>query len=174
MVLAGRERGATNDVLHMLRDDLFVADAVLHGTDSAVLVEGASNLRDRAAGVNGLGGDDAIVAARKFLGVAGGVEFRGEIHGSGNAQPVVADGFNVIFPDVVGPDFGLAFLGEVRGEDATDCAASDDANFQQSHTPRVRLSQIAEVFLTLSRVSPPLKNFHGTSARHSPSVLPIR
>jgi len=38
----------------------------------------------------------------------------------------------VIFPDVIGPDFGLAFLGEVRGKEAADCAATDDTYFQQS------------------------------------------
>jgi hypothetical protein len=45
---------------------------------------------------------------------------------------VSADGFNVIFPNIVRPDFGLAFLGEVRGEEAANCAATDNAYFQQS------------------------------------------
>src|ERR1700704_3897641 len=33
--MSGGERRATNDILHMLGDDLLVADAVLHRTDSA-------------------------------------------------------------------------------------------------------------------------------------------
>jgi hypothetical protein len=109
----------------------------LHGADSAILVEGAGNLCDRATGVDGLGGDDAIVAARKFVRVASYIQFRSEIGGSGNAQSVSADGFNVIFPDIVRPDFGLAFLGEVSGEEATDRATTDDADFQQNYTPVV-------------------------------------
>ncbi len=44
----------------------------------------------------------------------------------------------MVFPDVVGPDFGLAFFGEVRGEEAADRAATDDTDFQQSYAPRVR------------------------------------
>src|SRR5450631_2510978 len=133
--MSSGKRRAPNDILHVFRDDLFVADAVLHGADRAVLIECASNLRDSAPGVDRFGGDDAIVAARQLLGIAGGVQFRSEIGGSGNAQSVIANGFDVIFPDVVGPDFCLAFLGEVRGEDAADSAATDDANFQQIAVP---------------------------------------
>src|SRR5258708_1253351 len=136
------ERRATNNVLHVFRDDLFVADAVLHRADSAVLVEGGGNLCDGASGVDGFGGDDAVVAARKFLGIIGSVESRSEIGGSGNAQTVLADGFDVIFPDVIGPDFGLAFFREVRGEEATDSAATDDANFQQARTPDSGIEEV--------------------------------
>jgi len=48
---------------------------------------------------------------------------------------VIADGFDVIFPDVIGPDFSLALFGEVRGEEAADRAATDDTNSQQARTP---------------------------------------
>jgi hypothetical protein len=48
----------------------------------------------------------------------------------------------VIFPDVIGPDFGLAFLGEVRGEEAANRAATDDANFQQSITPDSGIEEV--------------------------------
>jgi hypothetical protein len=48
---------------------------------------------------------------------------------------MIADRFDVIFPDVIGPDFGLALLGEVRGEQAANRAATDDAYFQQRLTP---------------------------------------
>jgi hypothetical protein len=151
--MSGGERGATNDVLHVFRNDLFVADAVLHGADSAVRVESSGNLRDGATGVDGFGGNDAIVTARKFLGIAGGVQFGSEIGGSGNAQTAIADGFDVIFPDVVGPDFGLALLGEVRGEEAADCAATDDTDLQQARTPN---SEIYEVRGRIAEV----KNCH--------------
>ena len=185
--------GAANHVLHMLRDDLFVADAVLHGADRAVFVEGARRLRDGDTSVNGLSGDDAKFAVRKFIRIAGGIQSRGEFGGAGDAQSMLANGFDVISRDVISPDFGLALLGEVRGEETANRAATDDADFQQGHAPKVRHNvkgsgqecplhtpRASSIFygrrklFTLSGVSPPLKNFHGTSARHSPSVLPIR
>src|SRR5258707_11923047 len=133
--MSGGKRGATNDALHVLRDDLFVPDSVLHGADGAILVEGAGNLRDRVTGVDCFGSDDAIVAPRKFPRVAGSVEFRSEVGGSRDSQTVIADGFDVIFPDIVSPDLGFAFPGEVRGEETANRAATDDADFQQARTP---------------------------------------
>src|ERR1700675_445756 len=126
------ERRAANDILNVFRYDFFVADTILHRADSAILVERARNLRDGATRVDGLGGDDAIIAARKFLGIAGSIQFRCEICRSRYSETMIADRFDVIFPDVIGPDFGLAFPGKVRGEEAADGAATDDADFQQS------------------------------------------
>src|ERR1700756_4329371 len=127
--MSGGKRRATNDMLHIFRDDLFVADSVLYGADCAVLVESAGNLRDRPTGGDGFSGHDAVIAARKFLRIARGVQPRSEIGGSRDSQTVLANSFDVICPDVIGPDFSLAFSSEVRGEEAADCATTDDANF---------------------------------------------
>jgi hypothetical protein len=143
------ERRAANDILNVFRDDLFVADTVLHRADSAILVEGAGDLRDGATRVDGFGSDDAIIAARKFLGIAGGIQFRGEICRSRYSQTMIADGFDVIFPDVIGPDFGLAFLAEVRGEEAANRAATDDANSTKVHSKR-KLEFFVETRLSAS------------------------
>ncbi len=130
--MSGRKCGAADDVLHVLGDELFIANSVLHGADGAVLVERPGDLRHGTLGVDGFRGNDTVVAAWKFAGIAGRVEFGSEVGGAGETEAVLADGVDVIFPDVVGPDLDFAFLGEVRGEEASDRAATDDADFHQT------------------------------------------
>ncbi len=74
----------------MLRDQFFVADAVLHRADRAVLVKAASGAANGGLGMDGLGGDDAVVAERQFGGVAGGVlQVHVQIGRAGKPQPVL-------------------------------------------------------------------------------------
>src|SRR5262249_2206995 len=126
--MARRESGSANDKFHMLRNDLFVADTVLHGTHGAVFVEGAGGLSNGITSVNRLGGNYAVVTSRKFVGVAGCAKLCSEIRRAGKLEAVEVDRIDVLFPDVVGPHFDLAFAREMSGEEASDCAATDDAH----------------------------------------------
>src|SRR5204862_4655055 len=81
--VAGGKSGAANHVFHPLGDQLLVADAVLHRADGAAFFEQMGSLRDGDFGVRSLGGDNAVIAARQFFGIAGGAQARGEIGGAG-------------------------------------------------------------------------------------------
>src|SRR5205807_1597639 len=105
--VSGGKSGAANHKLHALGYELFVAHAVLHRADGAALVEQMRSLRDGDFGVRGLGGDNAVIAAREFFGIAGGAQAGGEIGGAGKAQAVSVDGVNVRLGNVVGKDLGL-------------------------------------------------------------------
>jgi hypothetical protein len=133
--MSGWKCGASNYVLHVLGDDFFVADSVLHGADGAILIEGARDLGDGSARVDRLGGDNAVVAAWKLTRAGRGVEFRREIRRAGKTEAALVNGVNVVFPDVVSPDFGFALLREMSREKATDRAATDDADPEQFETP---------------------------------------
>src|SRR5207245_997679 len=113
--VAGGKSGAANDELHTLGDEFFVAHSVLHGTDGAALVEQMCSLRDGDFGVRGLGGANAVIAAREFFGIAGGAQAGGEIGGAGETQPAGVDGINVGLGDIVGKDLGLAGARQMRG-----------------------------------------------------------
>src|SRR5262249_36613728 len=144
---------------HMLRDDLFVADAVLDRADGARIIEGASSLRNRIASVNGFCGDNAVIAARNFTRVARGIEIRGEVSSTGNAKAVCTDRIDVIFPDIVSPDFDFALAREMRGEETADSATANDADLQQTDLQFTDLrsevrGQIAEVSNLQSDLSP--------------------
>ena len=125
-----RGKGRSTDyVLHVFGDDLLIPDAVLHGAHRAGFIEGTGSLRDRSPGMNRLGGDDAIVAARKFPGIAGRVELRGEVGSARETETVLIDSLNVLCPDVIGPDFRLALLGKMRGKQAAYRATTNDTDF---------------------------------------------
>lgn len=134
--VSGRKCRTANYVCYVFRDDLFVAHAILHGANSAIFIEGMGCLRDRPASVDGFRGDNAKVTAWKLMGIAGGIQSRRKIGGSGNTETTPTDDFDMIFPDVVGPDLGLTPLSEVGGKDAADSAATDDADFKQTLTPQ--------------------------------------
>ena len=81
--MAGWKGRATDHISHVLSDDLLIPDAVLHRTDGAVRVENVGRLRNGTSGVNGLRGNNAIIAARHLIRVAGGVEAGREVSRSG-------------------------------------------------------------------------------------------
>ena len=65
--MPGGKRRAANHALHVLGDDLFVADPILHRADRAVFIKDVRDLRDGGPRVNRLGRDDAIIAARQLF-----------------------------------------------------------------------------------------------------------
>ena len=50
-----------------------------------------------------------------------------------------ADRFDVLFPDVIGPDLHFLFPGEMRSKKATNSSATDDADSQQDYCSRLKL-----------------------------------
>src|SRR5580698_4887536 len=127
--MAGGKRGAANHEFHMLSDNFFVADAVLYRADSAVFIENVGDLCDCGSSVDRLSRHDAVIAAWQTVGIAGGLEPSGEIGSAGKPQSVGANGIGVLFPDIVGPDFRFALLGEVSGKQTAYRSATDDADF---------------------------------------------
>ena len=81
--------------------------------------------------MNGLGGDDAIIATRNLCGINCGIQASGEVGSTGKSQAVGADGVHMILPNVVDPDFHLASTGEVCSEKASHSAAAHDAYSDQ-------------------------------------------
>src|ERR1039458_6751112 len=126
--VSGGEGRAADHVLDVLGDDLLVADSVLHRADGACAVECVRYLCNRAARMDSLSGYNAVIAAGQFLRVARSIELCRELSCSRKTKAVLADGVDVIFPDVIGPDFSLAFMGEVRGKQAADRATTDNAD----------------------------------------------
>ena len=88
--VAGGKSGAANHELHMLRDNFFVAHAVLNRADRAVVIENVRGLFDGDAGMNALGGDDAVVAARNFLASLVALSRSGKVRRSRKPQAVLA------------------------------------------------------------------------------------
>ena len=82
-------------------------------------------------GVDRLGGDNAVVAARQFLHIAGRIQPGSEVGRAGEPQSVLPDCVGVLIPEIVGPDFDLACLRQVRGKQAAHSPASDYANFHR-------------------------------------------
>src|SRR5277367_3588484 len=126
--MPGRKGRASNHELHALRENLFVADAVLNRTNCALIVKDVGDLRDCDPSMNRLGRDNAIVAARQILGITSRVQARGKICRSRKSQAILPDSVGVLFPHVVGPHFGLASFREMRGEQAAYSSASDYAD----------------------------------------------
>ena len=118
--------------------------------------------------MNGLGGDDAKFAVRKVIRIAGGIQSRGEFGGSGDAQSMLANGFDVISRYIISPDFGLALLGEVRCEETANRAATDNADFQQPITPD---SVIEEVRGQIRRGEELIQPLHSDLASRSRAFL---
>ena len=125
--LPGRKRRAADHARDVARDDLLVADAVLHGRDGAVR-ERVRGGRDRALRVHRLRRDDAEVARRKRRGVRGRREPADDVARPGEPQPVRVDRVDVRLRDVVRPDLDVVELREVRREQRPDCSAADDAD----------------------------------------------
>ena len=127
--MAGGKGGAANDELHTLGDEFFVAHSVLHGTDGAALIEKMRGLRDGDLSVRGFSRDNAVIAARKFFGIARCAQAGGEIGGAREAQAAGVDGINVGLGDIVGEDFGFAGARQMRGKQTAYRSATDDADF---------------------------------------------
>src|SRR5579863_3471853 len=125
------KRRAPNHELHALGNDLFVADSVLNRTHRALVVKDVLDLGDCDPGMNCLSRDDPVIAARQLFGVAGRVKAGGKIFRPRKSQAVLLNRGSVLPPHVIGPHFGLASLGEMRGEQASDSSATDDADFHQ-------------------------------------------
>src|ERR1700722_14052423 len=122
--MPGGKRRATDHELHVLGDDFFVAYSVLYRADCAFVVKNVGYLCDGRSGMDRLGRDNAVIAARQLCGIAGGVEPSGEIGGSGKSQSVGANRGRMLLPDVVGPDFGLSGFGQMCRKQATDGPAA--------------------------------------------------
>src|SRR5260370_89070 len=78
---------------------------------------------------------NAVVARRQLLGVGGGVEARVQSGGAGNAQAVLVKRRDVFSPDIIGPNLCFAGLRQMRGEEAPNRTASNDANPHYASTP---------------------------------------
>src|SRR5580700_3122382 len=125
------KRRASNHELHALRNDLFVADSVLNRADRALVIKDVLDLGDCDSGMNRLGRDDAVIAARQLFGVAGRVEAGGKVFRPRKSQAVLLNRGSVLPPHIIGPHFGLASLCKMRGEQASDGSATNDADFHQ-------------------------------------------
>ena len=68
------KRRTSNHKLDAFRNNFFVADTVLNRANRALVVKDIGDLRDCDPGMNRLGRDNAVVAARQFAGIAGCVE----------------------------------------------------------------------------------------------------
>src|SRR2546428_546165 len=75
-----------------------------------------------------LGCHDAIITARQFLDIAGGIWPGCKVSRTGKPQTVLADGLDVLLPYVVGPDFRLACLGQMCGKQAAHRPAANHTN----------------------------------------------
>ena len=73
-------------------------------------------LCDRVPSMNRLGGDDAIIASRNLAGISRRIEFRRKVGRAREAESIVADGVDVLFPEIVGPNFRFALPSEMRRE----------------------------------------------------------
>src|ERR1700690_2492219 len=129
--MSGGKSRSTDHTLHVVGNDLFVANPVLHRADSTRFIEGMGHLRNCAPGMDGLGGNDAIVAMRNFIWIAGGIQSRRKVRSAGKAQAILAYSLDVVFPNIVSPDLDLAFPRKMRGEQAADGATTDDADSKQ-------------------------------------------
>jgi hypothetical protein len=112
----------------VLSENLFVADAVLDGTDGAAFAKNMRALFNRAACVRAFRGYDAEVARRNLPRIGSRVQMGSKIGGTTDAETAFIDRARVISPDVVRMDFNVFEAGEMRSENAADGAAADDAN----------------------------------------------
>src|SRR5579872_607001 len=156
--MARRECGPSNHVTNVLGKNFLVANSILHGANSGSLGKKMSCGGNGGARVNALCGYDPKIANGNFMRVGGGLNGSGKIGGAGNAQPVLLDGLDVLLRNIVGMHFRFALARQMRCKNAAHRAAAHDAYL---HRPSPGLSV-------------PSKNFQGTSARFSPSLLPTR
>src|SRR4029077_3097207 len=129
--VTSRKCCATNDVLYLFSNDLFIADAILHRTNRAIPVEDMRGSRDCSLRVDGLGRDDAVIAPRQFIGITGSIQPDSEFRCSGEPKSVFPNGVCMLFPDVIRPCLSIARFGQMRSEQATRRAAANYANLQQ-------------------------------------------
>ena len=130
--MPGWKGGSADHLLHMLSNNFFVTDSILHGTDGTLPVESPSGLCYRRRCVDRFGRDNTIIATRQFKRISRRVEFCREIGSARNTQSVLANGIDVLMRNVVRPHLRFTFIGEMRGEQTSNRAATDDANFKQS------------------------------------------
>src|SRR5579863_1790322 len=138
--MPGGKGRTTNHKLHTLRDNFFVADPVLHGTNRALVIKDVRDLGNCDSSMDRLGRDDPIVAAWQIAGVAGRVRAGNKICLSGKSQAVLLDGVDVLLPNVVGPHFGFSGPCEMRGKQTAYGTTTDDANLHLRNTFLLPLS----------------------------------
>src|ERR1700687_6266815 len=94
-----------------------------------------SGFTDGAERVRALGGDDAKVAGRDFMGIGGGADSGGEIGRTSQLQAALGNRLDVLLPDVVGIDLDTINAREVRRENSSNGSATDNADFHYSALP---------------------------------------
>src|SRR5260370_37732579 len=126
--MACRKCCSTNDVFHMLGDNLFIADAILYGAHGAFFVKDMRHLGDRHSCVNRFGGDNTEVAMWQLLWVASRIQTSGQISRPGNTQAVPLDRRDVVCPYIVAPNLYLGRFCQMRREETSNRATADYAN----------------------------------------------
>src|SRR6266852_339679 len=128
---AAHKRCAANDKSFCkVGNNLFAAEAVLRGKDSALF----EKVRDGPHGVHGLrgfAGNNAQIEFRQSARLMRGMQLCVKLMRSGYLQPLAIQCLGVLRTPNKGPN--LRDLRQVRGVEASDRAAPDDANaFDQS------------------------------------------
>src|SRR5581483_5944132 len=127
--VSGGKGRAANHVFDVLSDDFFVADAVLHGANGAVLVEYARGLLDGVAGVNRFGCNYAIVTAGNLRRVIAGFQLGREIGSARQPQAGSIDCIYVVLVNVIRIHLDTIEARHVRCKQTPYGATSDNADF---------------------------------------------
>ena len=122
---SGRKRRAADHMLDVLRDDLLVADPVLHRANGA-LGERRRGRLDRRGRVHALRRDDPEVARRQLGRFGRRLNPADDLARAGQAQSAIVDRRNVLAVEIERPDLDVLELSQVGREQRPDRSAAND------------------------------------------------
>ncbi len=126
--VACRKSRAANYARNVLRENLFIADAVLHGANRAACFENVSDLFDGCMCVRALCGHNSEITWGNLPSVGSRMKPRREIRGSADAQAALGDCARLFFRNVVSVHLNIFETRQMSAENAADRAAANDAN----------------------------------------------
>ena len=105
--------------------------------------------------------DDPEVAFRQLARVGGPPQATDDVAGTAQAEPLAVDRVDVVLREVVGPDLDVVELGQVRGEERPDRAATHHTN---PHEYDASLALTSRYTAVCSGASTPVRAASRTSA----------
>ncbi len=127
--VACRKSRAANHARNVLRENFFIADAVLHGANRAARAKNVRGLHDGGTRVRALRGHDSEITKGNLPGVRSCVKLGREIRDAADAQPALGDGTRLFFRNIVRVHLNIFETRQMSAENAADRPTANDANF---------------------------------------------